>query len=467
MSGNCRYIKQKKQVSYDGGLNWSDTGDYRKGSFIDTDSPQCGYEVVYRWVNIDKTVDYYCQGTDKYYKQKKQVSYDGGTTYSDVSPAEYRQGGIAERNSADCGYSPTDYSTQYLTYIIDSSIFSTFDFDSHFNGDIQYSVNNGEWLTLHPNERLSLAIGDKVSFKASLTPTSGSGIGHFCPGYGSFTIQGNIMSLLFGDNFIGQTDLTGYDYAFNHFMSCVQANKYDINIENLILPATTLAPYCYAYMFESEITTPIKILPATTLAEGCYQGMFSNCQKITELPVISATTLAPHCYERMFENCKKLSSVPSNYLPVTTLTESCYEEMFYKCYNLKTPPQLPATSLAERCYYAMFQDCTALSTAPVLSATTLAERCYMGMFLNCTSLTKAPDLPATTLADFCYRQMFQGCFGINYIKCLAVDIPSMLNCLYNWTKGVSATGTFVKNSAMSDWPSGDSGIPSGWTVQDA
>jgi len=62
--------------------------------------------------------------------------------------------------------------------------------------------------------------------------------------------------------------------------------------------------------------------------------------------------------------------------------------------------------------------------------------------------------------------MFYGCSNLNYIKMLATDI-SATSCLYIWVYGVSPTGTFVKNPNMNDLPTGNSGIPSGWEVQDA
>ena len=111
----------------------------------------------------------------------------------------------------------------------------------------------------------------------------------------------------------------------------------------------------------------------------------------------------------------------------------------------------------------MFKNCSNLTTAPELPATTLASYCYREMFKNCSNLTTAPELPATTLASYCYREMFSGCSKLNYIKMLATDI-SASNCLYNWVGSVSRTGTFVKNPAMTNLPTGDSGIPSGWTV---
>ena len=98
----------------------------------------------------------------------------------------------------------------------------------------------------------------------------------------------------------------------------------------------------------------------------------------------------------------------------------------------------------------------------ILPATTLENGCYDSMFKNCKSLIKAPALPATTLANYCYSGMFRGCTSLNYIKCLATNI-SASNCLTNWLNGVSPTGTFVKKAGVT-WPTGDSGIPSGWTV---
>lgn len=47
----------------------------------------------------------------KYYKKKKQVSYDNGVTWYDVIPYEYQKGELYEMESQDCGYVPpvTEY----------------------------------------------------------------------------------------------------------------------------------------------------------------------------------------------------------------------------------------------------------------------------------------------------------------------------------------------------------------------
>lgn len=123
---------------------------------------------------------------------------------------------------------------------------------------------------------------------------------------------------------------------------------------------------------------------------------------------------------------------------------------------------LPATTLAEYCYRGMFSNCTSLTSAPALPATTLVTSCYSYIFRDCTSLTSAPELPATTLADYCYSLMFFGCTALITVKCLATDI-SATDATYCWFENASATGTFTKAAGVT-WPTGDSGIPSGWTV---
>ena len=128
------------------------------------------------------------------------------------------------------------------------------------------------------------------------------------------------------------------------------------------------------------------------------------------------------------------------------------------------------TSLPQEQYvfYGLFNGCTTLVDASnlVLPATTLASRCYSTMFYGCISLVTAPTLPAATLAQNCYQEMFYGCTSLNYIKCLATDI-SASGCTRDWVKNVAASGTFVKASNMSSWPTYVNGIPNGWTVENA
>ena len=110
---------------------------------------------------------------------------------------------------------------------------------------------------------------------------------------------------------------------------------------------------------------------------------------------------------------------------------------------------------------------TIVSAENLILPPTLRTGCYNYMFYLCTLLTTAPVLPATTLVTACYEGMFNGCSSLNYVKCLSTETePGSHDQTNNWLKDVSSSGTFVKD-ANTTWPSGESGIPSGWTIQNA
>ena len=225
----------------------------------------------------------------------------------------------------------TDYSNDYLTF--EAIEDGTFTFTGTNSNSLSYSLDDGQTWTALASGTASPTVtaGNKIMWKGELTPNSSIGIGKFSA-TANFNIQGNIMSLLFGDDFTNKTDLTGKDYAFYNLFN---QNTNIKSAKNLILPATTLVDWCYASMFN-----------------------------------------------------------------------------------------------------------------------------------GCTSLETATELPATTLASSCYSGMFHGCSSLNYIKCLATNI-SATSCLNIWVDGVASRGTFVKAANMKSWTTGTSGIPNGWTVQDA
>ena len=169
----------------------------------------------------------------------------------------------------------------------------------------------------------------------------------------------------------------------------------------------------------------------------------------------------------MFYGCA-ITAIPSGFLPATTLADSCYYSMFSNT-SITTLPSglLPATTLASSCYRQMFYGCASLVTvaSDLMSATTLASACCRGMFSACSSLQNSPDLLAPTLVTDCYRVMFNACTSINYIKCTATSI-SASNATNAWLGGASSRGTFVRASGVS-WPRSTSGVPSGWTIQNA
>ena len=280
---------------------------------------------------------------------------------------------------------------------------------------VSYSIDEGEtWTTTNNVDSTEINIvvdnvkkGDKILWKGSATSysTTGSSTKNLqFISLGNIDIYGNIMSLLYGDDFIDYVKLTATSVFKNLF------NKLKVvNAKGLVLPSI--------------------------LSYGCYQSMFFGCDSLTTAPELPATTLRPSCYNSMFTGCDSLTTAPE--LPATTLTESCYAYMFNGCDSLTTAPELPALTLASNCYNSMFE--------------------------GCISLTTAPELPATTLANKCYNRMFHLCTSLNYIKMLASTVSS--SNMTEWVTEVSPTGTFVKASGV-EISTGTSGIPSGWTVEE-
>ena len=298
---------------------------------------------------------------------------------------------------------------------------------------VQYSKNGGSWTTMTSSTTISVVAGDSVAFKGTNSSYSGKRIS----ATGNFSVKGNAMSLTSGDNFSTATTV-GNSVFQAMFQDCTK-----------LISASGL------------------VLPATTLGDACYLGMFGGCSNLIDGPkILPALTLTDSCYSNMFQHCSSLKTAPR--LPATTLNLACYKYMFSDCTSLTTAPELPAETVAYNCYQYMFQNCTSLITPPsVLPATTLSYgMCYAQMFMGCTSLEKTPDIMATTISvnNACW-DMFRDCSNLNYVKAMFTTTPTSGGPTDCWLEGVSATGTFVKNSAASWNARGTYAVPSGWTIQ--
>lgn len=326
-----------------------------------------------------------------------------------------------------------DYTTVPLTLEFTANGELSFVIPENIQRNLQYSKNGGEKKAY--SEPIPVVKGDIVRLYAEAADQD---YNHFlkiiCTS--DCYVYGNVMSLLYPDNFATNTTITNSYALYGLFKDNAKITNHE---------------------------TKKLVLPATTLAGNCYEMMFYRCTALTKAPELPAETLSSSCYNGMFFGCTGLTEAPK--LPATTLATSCYEGMFYGCTKLTTAPELPATTLANCCYEFMFQNCTGLTQAPELPATTLESMCYQSMFFGCTSLTTAPELPATTLAYHCYYCMFYGCTKLESITCLASTI-SADDCTTDWLKDVSPTGTFTKASAMNNWERSSSGIPSGWTIEE-
>lgn len=146
---------------------------------------------------------------------------------------------------------------------------------------ISYRTITSDWIETY--EQINIEPHASIEIKANFRSDSSSIINCVMEGNTTCDIKGNIMSLLFGDDFIGKTILTGYNYAFSALFAY---NQNIVNAENLILPATVLSSYCYNTMFGgcTNLTTA-PVLPATELARYCYGYMFYDCTSLNNITV--------------------------------------------------------------------------------------------------------------------------------------------------------------------------------------
>ena len=252
-----------------------------------------------------------------------------------------------------------------------------FNSPSNIGATMVYSTDGGNsWTTYSNNTDITLVnVGDKVSFRAeSSNSTLGTRSYRTSSRFtvnGECYLYGNMMSLLYTE-YENATELNYYDsYTFSNLFYHV-TDIYNHPTKQLLLPATQLAPYCYAHLFDgcTNLTTA-PALPANTLQGFCYQYMFNGCTNLTTAPALNATELDGYCYSYMFTNCTSLTTAPA--LPATTLKTGCYQYMFNTCDNLTVAPDLPAEVLVANCYEGMFEYCNHLSSIRCYATTGIAE----------------------------------------------------------------------------------------------
>lgn len=251
-------------------------------------------------------------------------------------------------------------------------------------GTIWYSLDNGKTWTEFINgntpqelDKVPLTKGQKILLKGNLneavTSTNHSITVRMAISEDEdiidenftnidFNVSGNLLSIGYGDDFVGKEKFTNTTVAFASMFSYSNV----VSAKNLILPQPTSG-----YM---------------------YAGMFGNCTKLVETPK----------------------------LPHMSLTPGCYIDMFRECTSLTTGPKLPATTLTSDCYSGMFSGCTSLTTAPVLPAKTLADHCYDSMFMNCENLSyinaqfiSYPDNYRMSVNNWVYGVSSNGTFVMN------------------------------------------------------
>ena len=71
MARTSKYYKQQRYISYDSGKTWNALNEYRKGAWIENDSPDCGggHAIYEKWEAVSG--EYVCDNANKYQKERK------------------------------------------------------------------------------------------------------------------------------------------------------------------------------------------------------------------------------------------------------------------------------------------------------------------------------------------------------------------------------------------------------------
>lgn len=321
-----------------------------------------GNEWLTKYTYIEVSDDYLCDNGNKYKKMQEYDRIPDGTT---TATTTYVKGDLIESASTDCS---TDYSTQYLTLVAQTDSVS-FKYDTVTSSNkLQYSLDSGStWNNLSNNQSTpSVNTGDKVLFKASgLSVNTERGVGRITPS-ASATVEGNIMSLEYGDNFIGQTVVQN-NYQFRKLFSGVTTIT---SAENMVLPATTVRQQCYSQMFQgctSLIKTPKTVGSSAMTWSGQY------------------------CFSNMFSYCTSLTTPSSTLLPALNLGTQCYWYMFEGCSGLATAPDLLAPNTASQCYQGMFKNCSSLNYIKVLSNSSFTMTEWVSGVASSGTFVKNPN----------------------------------------------------------------------------
>ena len=271
-----------------------------------------------------------------------------------------------------------DYSQDYLTFSAIEDVQIKFSATTSSNA-LYYSTDSGStWTKLSRTSYTPvITSGAKVLFKGSgNTYYSGGdykGIGTFIVSGGTVNVEGNAMSLLYNDNFVGEDTFTANHMGIFKFLF--------YNCDKLI-DAKNLS------------------LPATTMASSCYQSMFMGCTSLTAAPAeLPATTMASRCYQSMFMGCTSLTAAPAELPDNTTDCMYACNSMFMGCTSLTTAPILRTQKLRYGFYQSMFKGCTSLNSITCLATDISAASCtdtWVTDVASSGTFTKASSMTSWT-----------------------------------------------------------------------
>lgn len=334
--------------------------------------------VEYQWITV--VGEYICDGNDKYTKQRKLQSTDGGQTWSGVIPEEYRKGTLIEASSSDCG-APTGDTKLYMSGgSYNRSVTCIPEFGDSTNlqgqltkldteaarnagtaatvvhagslptvaivGDCVELVNSGCFEDFRTLTRIDFGNGVKTMYSSvaawctSLTSitigtsieTIGSGAFSNCSNLQSLTIMATTPPTItndmlnFSDNaliYVPCESISAYKTAWSQYASRIQSCPFTGKWLATYTGGTTSSAACdsSSVIAQNEITNKANL--ESILIGDCVTSIdnaaFYDCADLTSVIIPSGVTSIGF---RCFQNCSGLTSVTVEATTPPTLSQT-------------------------------------------------------------------------------------------------------------------------------------------------
>lgn len=396
---NILYRKQKQQKSLDNGITWIDTGEYRVGAVLEnpsncsgTDTKQC------RWVELDASEGYYCDGNSKYTIQVEECT-ENGLIWTKTGNSKKGNTSI-ESNSCDCGYSEYRWNLDPYRYECDENSFSKY-------GVEVYQVGCGDnWQNVEPlQERVTDDIIECYSLEC-----------------------GAVSNQL---EFTWDTSVSSYC-----LLNINQNSEYRFYTDGVVSTDMNTMGICKLTstesMFDNFVTPGRSYLTITKLPDTYYvtdmSWMFNNCNNLTELDLSYLRTDNVENMLQMFGYCSGLTSLDLNTWNTSKVTDM--SNMFFYCSGLTELNISDWNTSNVTIMNNMFSNCKGLTELNITHWNTSNVRYMNDMFWGCSGLTELDlsDWNTSNVTDMGY--MFYGCTNLTKLDLSGWDTSSVTDTSY-------------------------------------
>ena len=352
--------------------------------------------------------------------------------------------------------------------------------------DVEYSYNKIEWSTFRVNNSVEIQPQQKVYLRCTDVPYYYINAAH-----GSSGVNENMAFKFEKECSFGGDIRTLIDYKT--LPTIIPENHFNNTFYDCTL-AKSLPDFTYIVVDEgsgipdisdmNNITTPIRLPNLIAFKYNPFyreseniknsfdynkilKGEFKNWKRIQDdfefNPMLSQNSILTGTFNGLDISIPK--ELPKRF---AILNDVSY--MYANCANLTKVMNL---SNIRKIDYAdhMYSNCTSLTEVSDNNNVNEINDCQY-MYSGCTNLKTGMDLSKVKVIKkpmyswitngFC--NMYNNCSKLEEIIAPNISVWDT-NKFTNWVKGVAANGTFYKPKGL-EIPTGNNGIPTGWTVKE-